>query len=112
MTELRESIAYLRDALHALEGDLSDSDRSAADLEDLKSALDGARTTVLAVLAATNPSDYQRFVRRFRLQRATQVCQTLVFSVLDGSTSHRTPGIERLRSTIDEVLQKLEAGGS
>jgi hypothetical protein len=112
MTELRNSISSLRDALSDLEGDLNDNDRSAADLEDLKAALDRARTTVLAVLAAAKPSDYPSFVRRFRLQRATQVCQTLVFSVMDGSTSRRTPGIERLRSTVDDVLQKLEAGGS
>jgi hypothetical protein len=111
MTELRDSISKLRDALSDLEGDLSDSERSSADLEDVKAALDGTRTTVLAVLAAAKPSDYQMFVRRFRLKRATQVCETLLVSVLDGSTSHRTPGIDRLRSTVDDVLRKLDTGG-
>jgi len=111
MTELRRSISSLRDALSDLEVGLNDTDRSSADLEDFKAALDGARTTVLAVLAAAGPSDYQKLVRRFRLQRATQVCQCVLYGVLDGTISGQTSGIARLRSTVDEMLRKLEAGG-
>jgi hypothetical protein len=111
MTQLRESILFLRDALDDLEMELGSKDLSAAGLEDFKSKLDGVRTTVLAVLAADDPSDYQQYVRRLRLRRATQVCQGVLFGLLDGTVSAETDGMAGLRSTLAEMLPKLRAQG-
>ena len=109
MTQLRESILFLRAALRDLETELSHRNLSAAGLEDFKATLDSVRTTVLAVLAADDPADYQRYIRRFRLQRATQVCQSVLFGLLDDTVSAETPGLDRLRSIVTEMLPKLES---
>lgn len=111
MTQVRESILFLRDALDDLERELTDKDPSSAGLEDFKAKLDRVRTTVLATLAADDPSDYQRYIQRFRLRRATQVCQGVLFGLLDGTVSADTSGMSGLRSTIAEILPKLEAQG-
>jgi len=111
MAEIRESILFLQAALRDLDARLSDFEESSAGLEDFKSTLDGVRTTVLAVLAAADPSDYERYVRRFRLRRATQVCQSILFSLLDGTMTGDTPGVPRLRSTITEMLPRLDGQG-
>ena len=111
MTPLRESIHFLRDALDDLENELAGKELSAAGLEDFKCKLDGVRTTVLAVLAANDPSEYQRYIQRFRLRRATQVCQGVLFSLLDGTVTAETNGMTGLRSTIAEILPRIEATG-
>ena len=111
MAEIRELILFLQAALRDLESRLSDFEESAASLEEFKSTLDGVRTTVLAVLAAADPSDYQRYVRRFRLRRATQVCQSILFSLLDGTITRDAPGMPRLRAAISEVLPELDTPG-
>ena len=111
MTQLRESILFLQEALDDLESELSDRDLSTGGLEDFKSKLDSVRTTVLAILAAKDSSDYQRYVHRFRLQRATQVCQGVLFALLDGTVSTETSGMVGLQTTVAALLPKLEARG-
>ncbi len=111
MAEVRESILFVQAALRDLESKLSDLEESTAGLEEFKSTLDNVRTTVLAVLAASDPSDYQQYVRRFRLRRATQVCQSILFSLLDGTTTRDAPGMPRLRAAISEVLPRLDTQG-
>ena len=111
MSQLQESILFLRASLDDLEVELSSRDLTAAGLEDFKATLDRVRTTVLATLAATDPGGYQRYIQRFQLQRAAQVCQSVLFGMVDGTVSAQTPGIDRLRSTVAEILMRLDSRG-
>ncbi|MDH3369053.1 MAG: hypothetical protein OEO17_14530 [Gemmatimonadota bacterium] len=108
MKELNEVRAELRQALDAIESALAQPRPAVAMLEDFKASLDGVRTTLMAILTAESPADYQAFVRRFRLRRAAQVCQNVLFGVLDGSITPETTGFDRLQSTVGETLKELD----
>ncbi len=108
MKELNEVRAELRQALEAMDSTITEPAQAATMLEDFKATLDGVRTTLMAILTAESPTDYQAFVRRFRLRRAAQVCQNVLFGVLDGSITPQTPGFERLQSTVGETLKELD----
>ena len=111
MIQLQESILFLRASLDDLETELSTRDLTAAGLEDFKATLDRVRTTVLAALAADDPARFQKYIQRFHLQRATQVCQSVLFGMVDGTVSAETPGMDRLRSTVTEILVRVDSQG-
>ena len=108
MKELNEVRADLRQALDAIESAIAEPAQAAVMLEDFKATLDGVRTTLMAILTAESPADYQAFVRRFRLRRAAQVCQNVLFGVLDGSITPQTPGFDRLQAAVGETLSELD----
>ena len=47
-------------------------------LRDLKSAVDDIRLRLWGILMAANSEDYQGFSERFRLARATEICQGIL----------------------------------
>jgi hypothetical protein len=107
MADVRESTAFLQSALRDLQTRLNSRSDSQAGLEDFKSALDTVRTTVLAVLAAADSSDYQQYIRRFRLRRAVQVCRSVLSGFDDGTITRQTPGVTHLHATLREMLAKF-----
>jgi hypothetical protein len=108
MSDLSRITRELREALDAIEGKLRRGAPPPDALEDFKATLDDVRTTVHALVAATDLSDYQEFVRRFRLRRAAQVCQSVIYGIQDGSVTQSTPGFDRLLELADETVQRLE----
>ena len=114
MSELDRTVAFLDRALAQIESRLDEPDIPLPVLEDFKQTLDGTRTVVQAILGAGKPSEYERNVRRFRMRNAAQLCQSVLFGLLDGSIDPTTPGMTELQATVGETLQHLDAfaGGS
>ncbi len=108
MSELSQVVRALRPALDDIQSQLIQPQVSAVALEDFKVTVDGVRTSVLAILTAADPADYHIFVREFRLRRAAQVCQNVLSGLVDGTITGETPGFDKLRSTVDETLERLE----
>jgi hypothetical protein len=108
MSDLSRVTRELREALDAIEGKLRRGAPPPDALEDFKATLDDVRTTVHAIVTAADSSDYQEFVRRFRLRRAAQVCQSVVYGIQDGTLGKATPGFDRLIAIVDETLERLE----
>lgn len=109
MTEIERSLAFLDRALAEIESRLDQPDVPLAALEDFKATLDSTRTVVHAIVGASGPGDYETNVRRFRVRRAAQVCQSVLFGLLDGSITSATPGMSALRGTVAETLQHMDA---
>ena len=108
MSELSQEVRALREALDRLESELGPDPVSAAKLEDFKAAVDGIRTSVVAMVTAEDPADYRSFIRRYRLRRAAQVCQNVLSGLVDGTIDILAPGFDRLQSTVTDVLPRLE----
>ncbi len=109
MSELDRTVTFLDRALAEIESRLGEPNIPLAALEDFKRTLDGTRTVVQAIVGATRPSEYEKNVRRFRLRNAAQLCQSVLFGLLDGSIDGTTPGIAELRVTVGETLQHMDA---
>ncbi len=108
MTELSQVTAGLRKALNDVDAQLTIGDPPAAALEDFKSALDGIRTSVIAFVRAKNAAEYYETVHSFRLLRATQICQNVLTGLVDGTINAKTPGFDKLQTTVADTLQQLE----
>jgi hypothetical protein len=107
MREYQALVAKLREAVDQVETELSETDPDPTALEGLKSTLDSARTSILALLSATGPGDFQGMARKLRLRRAAQVCQNVLSAMVDGRITGGTPGYSDLMTTVTESLERL-----
>jgi hypothetical protein len=107
MSELTQVVDRLRQALDDMEAELELEDPPVAALEDFKAVLDSVRANVLSFVDAADPAAYYRLVRRFRLRRASQACQTVLSGIVAGAITTDTPGFAKFRSTAEETLTQL-----
>ena len=107
MSAIKTELLALRRGLDQIEAGIGSQPVSTAALEDFKVAVDDVRTSVLSMLVADDSKDYRRFIRRYRLPRAAQVCQGVLSSFADGTLDRQTPGLDRLHSVVDETLAFL-----
>jgi len=109
MRDLRSLISELRTILGGVEGKLSTEGEDSGALEEFKSSLDSARTVLLAIIGMTEAGQGEGVVQHFRLRRAAQVCQNVLFGILDGTIGPDTPGFTHMQATVEETLERLEA---
>ena len=107
MTELRNVVDQLKSALEDLEKGSTREHMSRVAMEEFKVTVDTVRTSVLAMLTAADATHYDNYLRRFRLRRANQVCQTVLSGVLDKTITPETPALDVLRATVDETLERI-----
>ena len=108
MNQAHRTVEQLRDALKEIESKLVWGDLPLMALEEFKVALDGTRTTLLALLDADGPADYQASLRRFRLRRAAQICENVLQGMRTGAIDRETPGLAAYAATARESLGPLD----
>jgi len=108
MSELKEVIRELKAGLDRIELSLAWDDLPVAAIEEFKMVLDDVRTSLLALVAAGGPTDYSRTFRRLRMRRATQVCETTVESLVEGTITPTTSGYAELKANAIEALEQVE----
>ncbi len=106
MSAIKTELLALREGLDQFEAGIGAEPVSTAALEDFKVAVDDVRNSVLSMLVADDAKDYRRFIRKYRLRRAAQVCQGVLSGLVDG-TLDQAPGLDRLQSAVDETLMFL-----
>jgi hypothetical protein len=109
MKDLRNLIVELRTVLGGIEGKLATEDPNSRVLEEFKSSLDSARTVLLAIIGSTEAGQGEGVVQHFRLRRASQVCQNVLFGILDKTIRRGTPGFAQMQETVNETLERLES---
>jgi len=109
MKDLRSLIVELRAILGGIEGKLTAEGEDSGALEEFKSSLDSARTVLLAIIGTTEAGQGEGVVQHFRLRRAAQVCQNVLFGILDGAIGPDTPGFTHMQATVEETLERLES---
>jgi alanyl-tRNA synthetase len=109
MNEVDRTIGFLDRALEQIESRLDQPDVPLEALEDFKATLDSTRTVVHAIVEASVPGSQEDYLHRSRVRRAAQVCQSVLFGLLDGSITLGTPGLAELRATVAETLEHMDA---
>jgi hypothetical protein len=107
MNELSEVIRTLKTALDRIDQSLARGNLPVVAMEEFKMVLDDVRTSLLALVVASDPSDYGKRVRWLRIHRAAQVCDTTLESLAEGSITERTPGYTELKSITTQALEQV-----
>jgi hypothetical protein len=107
MNELNEVIRTLKTALNRIDQSLAQGNLPVVAMEEFKMVLDDVRTSLLALVVAGDPYDYAKRVRRLRMKRAAQVCDTALESLVEGSITETTPGYSELKSITTQALEQV-----
>ncbi len=102
--ELREQMDRVRSILNILQADASAGQHPAEGARDLGKAVDDLRRTVWAVLTARHSGDYDSYLARIRVRRATESCEEVLAELYAGTLTPDTPGLFTLYAAISEIL--------
>jgi hypothetical protein len=107
MTEgpLQERLADLETALQ----DSPQGSLSLPKMEDLKAWLDDTRFKVWDQLQAAQKPEEPVFEDRFRVRRATELCQRLEADVREGRVDAGRPELSELQAAAAQLQQTIEA---
>jgi hypothetical protein len=77
-------------------------------LAGLKSAVDDLRLRLWGVLSTGSADDYRAFQERFRLRRATEICEDIESELSTGLMNPRHEELGRLGEAAEALFQRIE----
>ncbi len=101
------SVAALRDALSAIDTQLTAGSLGPDGLADLKSAIDDVRLRLWGALMTTDPQDYNGFRQRFRLRRATEICRGVATDLAAGALPRTHTELPGLGAAAHELASRI-----
>ena len=107
-TSLVQQANVLSSTLSAIEDRLVRGTGPVDELEDFKSALDDMRLRLWGLLTAAGGKDYRSYQERFRIQRATEMCQGLSGDLRSSLMSGRPPELAGLQEAVEELCRSIE----
>ena len=108
--DLRKGVVQIRNALDVLEAKVGEEDRPSEGVRDLGRAVDDLRRSVWAVLTTRHSGNYQDFLARVRIRRATECCEELLADLHAETVTSNTPGLPVFHATLRELV-KIAGGG-
>ncbi|UCD23815.1 MAG: hypothetical protein JSW51_12380 [Gemmatimonadota bacterium] len=107
--DLKKGIQHIRKALDVLEAKAGQADRPSEGVRDLGLAVDDLRRGVWATLTSRHSGNYQDFLARIRVRRATESCEEILADLHAETVTANTPGLPVLHATLKELV-KLAGG--
>lgn len=107
--DLRNRIHALRNALSVVEMEYADGEAPTEGLLDLSTAVDNVRKSVWAILTAEHAEDYNAFLAKIRVRRATETCQDVLSDLYADTLTPNTPGLEVFQATLKELSDASKA---
>lgn len=101
------AVITLRSSLRTVDEQLGTGRLSPEHVEDVKAAIDDIRFRLWGVLSAKNTEEYRAFRERFRLRRATEICNGLAADIVDGRLTPTHREATELRQSIETLLSHL-----
>lgn len=108
--EIRKCIDAVRSSLNVLDAS-SGAGQPAEGLRDLTQAVTNLRSSIWAVLEGEHAGDYDAFLARVRVSRATDLCEEVLSDLYAGTLVPTAPGIEVFRGALRE-LNRAWAGAA
>lgn len=109
--EIRRHIDAVRSALNVLDASPGAANHPSEGLRDLAQAVDNLRSSIWAVLEGEHAGDYDGFLARVRVSRATGLFEEVLSDLYAGTLTPVAPGIEVFRTALRE-LKSAWAGGA
>jgi hypothetical protein len=106
-------LSELTAALESFESRVATQEVPKEALAGLKSAVDDLRLRLWGVLSAGSADDYRAFQERFRLRRATEICEDIESELGTGLMNPRHEELRRLgeaAAALDNRIRELAGG--
>ena len=110
--ELGKCIRQLRSALNIIDADIALGEPPAEAVQALVRAVDNVRTSVWAVLSAEHSGDYQSFLSRIRVHRATETCDEILADLYAEALPPNILGLELFHATLRELSRMFKAANA
>ena len=112
---LGQRLFEVKSALEEVEKELAEGSMAPEDLEDFKGVVDHVRLSVWALMTAGWSDEYQgldsprakQVIARFRLQRADDICRSVLADLEAGTFPLASPELGQFRSTVGEITERL-----
>lgn len=101
------AVITLRSSLRTVDEQLGNGRLAPEHVEDVKAAIDDIRFRLWGVLTAKSTDEYRAFRERFRLRRASEICNGLAGDIADGRLVPTHREAAELRQAIETLLSHL-----
>ncbi len=101
-------------ALEEIERELVAGGLARDGLEHFKMAVDHVRLSVWALLnagqvdEASDPSETERVIARYRLNRVEGICRKVLMDIENGVITPDSPELERFRTTVQDTIEQVD----
>ncbi len=101
-------------ALDEIERELVAGGLARDGLEHFKMAVDHVRLSVWALLnagqvdEASDPSETERVIARYRLNRVEGICRKVLMDIENGVITPDSPELERFRTTVQDTIEQVD----
>ncbi len=101
-------------ALEEIERELVAGGLAREGLEHFKMAVDHVRLSVWALLSAgqldgaSDPSETERVIARYRLNRVEGICRKILMDIENGVILHDSHELEQFRSTVQDTIEQVD----
>jgi hypothetical protein len=108
--ELARLIGNIKAVLESIETQVDRGRVSNETLAAIKSSVDEVRLRLWAIMSAASSGDYESFVQRFRLRRATEICRGLAEDIGMGKVGTDHGEFKTLGVAAGALLEVLNQG--
>lgn len=108
--ELAKLIENIKSVLESLESQVARGRVPPETLAAIKSSVDEVRLRLWAIMSAASSGEYENFVQRFRLRRATEICQGLADDIGAGKAGAEHAEFKALGEAAGALLWALNPG--
>lgn len=114
MTELDlgKQVANIRAVLQTVEGQVARGRLPEEGLVDFKSAVDEIRLRLWGIMSAASSGEYDSFVERFRLRRATEMLKEINQDIHTGKLAKEHPEMEWLSEAARTLIARTSPTAS
>jgi hypothetical protein len=103
-------VTTIRSVLGTISASLGSKELGAEKLADLKSGIDEVRLRLWGALSAVNAEDHAAFVTRFRLRRATEICEAISEDLVAGHLDRSHDALAELARASRNLANLITAG--
>jgi len=108
--ELARLIGNIKAVLESIETQVARGRVSNETLAAIKSSVDEVRLRLWAIMSAASSGEYEGFVQRFRLRRATEICRGLAEDIGAGKLRSELAEFKTLGAAAGALLGALKQG--
>ena len=108
--ELAKQIGNIKAVLESIETQVARGRVPAETLGSIKTSVDEVRLRLWAIMSAASSGEYENFVQRFRLRRATEICRGLAEDIAAKKAGSDHAEFKALSSAARALLAALSQG--
>ncbi|KPJ92095.1 MAG: hypothetical protein AMS18_08075 [Gemmatimonas sp. SG8_17] len=102
--DLQRGIDEIRRALTELDADLPVDEHPSEGVRDVGLAVDNLRRSTWAVLTTRHSGDYDAYLARIRIHRATQACEDLLSDLYAEAVVPIMPGLRTFHAVLENLV--------